>query len=71
MKISGTSEGSPAQKAGLKGGDVIVKFGHMNIDTLYDLSDALAKGKPGQVVRLKIKRGEKMIETEATLAARK
>ena len=27
MKIDGVSEGSPAEKGGLKGGDVIIRFG--------------------------------------------
>jgi len=70
VKISGTKADSPADKAGLKPGDVIVKWDEKTIDTLYDLSDALAGGKVGQVVKLKIMRGGKPIETQATLAAR-
>jgi len=73
VRISGTSPGSPAAAAGLKAGDVIVRFGEMNIDTLYDLSDVLAKGKPGQKVKLKLLRdgGKTPVEVEATLAERK
>jgi len=71
VRISGTSEGSPAAKAGLKEGDVITNFGDTKIDNLYDLSDALAKGKPGQVVKLKVRRGEQVVEMDATLAERK
>ncbi len=47
-----------------------MKWDEKTIDTLYDLSDALAGGKVGQVVKLKIVRGGKPIETTATLAAR-
>ena len=73
VRISGTSPGSPASNAGLKAGDIIVRMGNRTIDTLYDLSDVLAKGKPGQVVKLKILRdnGKTPLELEATLAARK
>jgi hypothetical protein len=73
VRISGTSPDSPAAAAGLQAGDVIVRMGERNIDTLYDLSDVLAKGKPGQKVKLKVLReGSKdPIEMEATLAEKK
>ena len=71
VKISGATPGSPADKAGLQAGDVIVKWDEKTIDTLYDLSDVLAGGKVGQVVKLKIMRGGKPIETQATLAAQR
>jgi hypothetical protein len=73
VRISGTSPGSPAAEAGLRAGDVIVKMGERDIDTLYDLSDVLAKGKPGQKVKLKVLRdgGKTPVELEATLAERK
>jgi hypothetical protein len=71
VKISGTSPDSPAAKAGLKEGDVIVQFGETKLDNLYDLSDVLAKGKPGDKVHLRIKRGDKIVETDATLVERK
>ncbi len=70
VKISGTSPESPAAKAGLQAGDVIVKWDEKTIDTLYDLSDMLAKGKAGQTVKLKLMRDGKPIETQATLATR-
>lgn len=70
VKISGTSPESPAAKAGLKAGDTIVKWNEKTIDTLYDLSDMLAHGKAGQVVKLKIMRDGKPLEVEATLKAR-
>jgi hypothetical protein len=71
VRISGTGPGSPAEKAGLKDGDVIVQLGEMKIDTLMDLTDALRKGKPGDKVKLIYLRGEEKVETETTLAERK
>jgi hypothetical protein len=71
VKISGTSPNSPAAKAGLKAGDTIVKWDAKAIDTLYDLSDMLARGKHGQMVKLKVMRDGKPIEIQATLATRK
>jgi S1-C subfamily serine protease len=73
VRINGTLPGSPAAKAGFQGGDMIVGFGDKTIDDLYDLSDALAAAKPGQVVKLRVVRGESKqpIELEATLVPRR
>jgi hypothetical protein len=57
MKISGVREGSPAAKAGLIGGDVIVKFGRVDIKNLYDFTYALGEYKPGDEVDVTVKRG--------------
>lgn len=57
MKISGVREGGPAAKAGMQGGDVIVKFGNMEIKNLYDFTYALGECKPGDEVDVVIKRG--------------
>jgi S1-C subfamily serine protease len=71
VRISGTSPGTPASKAGLKEGDVIVEFAGKSIDNLYDLSNVLAKHKAGDVVKVKFIRDKQPIEVEATLAERK
>jgi hypothetical protein len=73
VRITGTSPGSPAAAAGLKEGDVIIKVGQRTIDTLYDLSDVLAKAKPGQKVTVRVLRdeGKTTVDLEATLAERK
>lgn len=71
VRISGTVPGSAAEKSGLKEGDVITQFDKTKIDNLIDLSNALAEARPGQKVKLQIKRGGKMIEIEATLTERK
>ena len=57
MKISGVREGSPAAKAGMTGGDIIVKFGKVEIKNLYDFTYALGEYKPGDEVDVVIKRG--------------
>jgi C-terminal processing protease CtpA/Prc len=57
MKISGVREGSPASKAGMTGGDIIVKFGKIDIKNLYDFTYALGEYKPGDEVDVVIKRG--------------
>ena len=57
MKLSGVREGSPAAKAGLQAGDIIVKFGRVEIKNLYDFTYALGEYKPGDPVEVIIKRG--------------
>jgi hypothetical protein len=71
VRISGTVPGSAAAAAGLKDGDTIVQFGKDKVDTLYDLSDELAKAHGGDQVTLVVIRGNDRIELKATLTARK
>ncbi|HVP15507.1 MAG TPA: M28 family peptidase, partial [Terriglobales bacterium] len=68
--LTGVREGSPAEKAGLTEGDVLVKFDDIRIDNIYDFTYALRSRKPGQSVRLTVKRKGTMVETSAVLGTR-
>ena len=68
--FAGVREGSPAEKAGLGEGDVLVKFDDIRIDNLYDYTYALRSRKPGQAVRLTIRRKGNLMELPATLGRR-
>jgi aminopeptidase YwaD len=57
MKLAGVREGGPAAKAGLQAGDIIVKFGRVEVKNLYDFTYALAECKPGDEVDVVVKRG--------------
>lgn len=59
MKLSDVREGGPAQKAGVKGGDVIVGIGGKPIATIYDYMESLGRYKPGDVVDVTVKRDGK------------
>lgn len=61
MKLAGVREGSPAAKAGLQAGDVIVKFGKVDIKNLYDYTYALGEYKPGDEVSVVVKRGSETL----------
>ena len=56
---------SPAAKAGLKDGDLILMIGESKIEGLQDLMTTLGKCKPGQSVKIKVRREGK--ETTITV----
>ena len=68
--LSGVRSGGPAEKAGLQGGDVIVKFDGIQIDNIYDYTFALRSRKPGQDVRITVKRAGAEKDLVATLGRR-
>jgi hypothetical protein len=57
MKLSGVSAGGPAEKAGLKAGDLIVEFGGRAIKNIYDYTNAIGAFKPGDEVAVVLLRG--------------
>jgi hypothetical protein len=70
VRITGVREGSPAEDAGLHGGDVIVEFGGHEISDLYAYTYALREFQPGdEVVVVVLRNGERMSFT-AVLASR-
>ena len=62
---------SPAAKAGLKGGDVIIKFGESKVTNIEDFMGAMMKFKPGDKVKVGVKRAKELLELETTLEKRK
>lgn len=57
MRLSGVSPGGPAEKAGLKGGDLIIEFGGHPIKNIYDYTDAINAFKPGDEITVVVVRG--------------
>lgn len=66
-KLSGVSAGSPAKKAGLHAGDIIVRLGEDKIGNLEDFDGALRKFKAGDKVKVAVKRGDKELTFEVVL----
>ena len=62
VRIDGVSDGRPAQKAGLKAGDIIVQLGDYNVSSLENYMQALGKFKKGDNIKVKFKRGNEIIE---------
>src|SRR5262249_20969101 len=70
VKFSGVSPGSPAEKAGLRAGDVLVKFGPKEIRNIYDYTYALADHRAGELVTAIVKRDGQDVPLEITLGSR-
>lgn len=65
--IAGVEEFSPAEKAGLKIGDTIVKADGKNIKTTKELAEAKEGKNPGDVLKLEVIRNKKNINIDVTL----
>ena len=50
VKFADVRDGSPAFKAGLRGGDILIEFDSKPIQNLYDFTYALRSKKPGDEV---------------------
>jgi len=56
MKLDGVRAGSPAERAGLKAGDFVVKLGSVPIKNVYDYTYALGELKAGEEIEVVIRR---------------
>ena len=70
MTIGDVIKDGPAEKAGLKAGDVIIRIGDKKIGSIYDFMYALEPKEAGQVVEVEVLRGTEHVVVQATLAAR-
>ncbi|MCK6458431.1 MAG: M28 family peptidase [Planctomycetes bacterium] len=70
VRVESVVAGSPAEKAGVKAGDILLAIGDKELKTLRDLSEALKAHAAGDVVKLRLKRGAEELTLEATLVAR-
>ena len=57
VKVDGVSDGRPAQKAGIKTGDIVTQLGDYNVSSVESYMQALSKFKKGDVTKVKVKRG--------------
>ena len=57
VRLSGVTGGSPADEAGLKAGDVLIRLGSIEIEDLYVMTAALEQFTPGTEVEATVVRG--------------
>lgn len=70
VKLSGVTKGAPADTAGLKGGDVIIKLAGKELKNIYDYTYIIEALKIGTEVDIEVKRGEEVIKSKITPGSR-
>ena len=70
VKLADVRAGGPADKAGIKGGDVIVEMAGTRIDNLQDMTYALQDNKPGDTIDVVVLRAGQRTTLRATLGSR-
>jgi putative serine protease PepD len=68
--VQSVTPGSPAQRAGLRTGDVVTSVGGARVTEPSDIADALADRRPGQSVAIEVSRGGDSQTVTVELAAR-
>ena len=68
--IQGVTSGGPSEKAGIEAGDLILQMGEKEVKSYNDLIVAIRAKKPGDTVKVRIKREEKELELDLTFSKR-
>ncbi|MGC8604294.1 MAG: DegQ family serine endoprotease [Desulfomonilaceae bacterium] len=68
--VSQVIEGSPAEKAGIKAGDIILKFNNQPVTGAANLKNLVGKEKPGTSATLTIYRDKKTLDLPVKIAER-
>jgi len=70
VKVAGVTPGSPAEKAGVKEGDVILQVDGRDVANLAGFSALLKELKPGQTVKAVVDRAGERLTFEVTVVER-
>jgi membrane-associated protease RseP (regulator of RpoE activity) len=71
VRVGGVRPGSPAEKAGVRTGDLIVAFAGLSVRTLEDFTFALRGRRPGDRVEVAVEREGAARRLDATLEERR
>ena len=66
MRIDGVTDGKPGFKAGVKTGDVVIKLGEDDVDSVQTYMKALSKFKKGDSTTVKVLRGKEELMLNIT-----
>ncbi|HSE96817.1 MAG TPA: M28 family peptidase [Blastocatellia bacterium] len=66
LKIDGVRPGSPAERAGLRAGDVVTKLAHIPIKNVYDYTYALGELRAGEEIEVVIRREGREMQLKLT-----
>ena len=67
LRLTGVREGSPADRAGLRAGDVVVEFDGKEITDIYAYTYALREKEPGDSVVIVVERDGERVRVTAVL----
>ncbi len=70
VRLADVRPGSPAERAGIRGGDRLVGLAGTKIANLYDFTYALQDNKPGETVEVLVVRDGATLRLQATLGER-
>ncbi len=70
VRLTGVRTGGPAELAGIRAGDIIVRIGDHTVANLYDMTSALNAHQPGDTVRITVRRGADDVMLTAVLGRR-
>jgi hypothetical protein len=70
VRLVGVRAGSPAEKAGLRGDDIITRIGTRETPNLQAMTDALRSHRPGDTVEIVVRRGTSLTTLHARLGTR-
>lgn len=65
--VAGMIDGGAAENSGLKTGDIILSVGSVDVNNAPELQEQVGKYRPGQVVDVRVKRGEEELAIPVTL----
>ena len=68
--VDSVIDGSPAAAAGVEAGDLLLAIDDAELADLRAFSDVLKQHAPGDVIRIRLRRGEEELTLDATLVAR-
>ena len=71
FKVGDVDAGAPGSKAGLKAGDLIVEADGKKLSNWVEFRQEMGARKPGDAVKLKVRRGLEELDVELTLSERK
>jgi membrane-associated protease RseP (regulator of RpoE activity) len=70
VRLLGVRAGSPAEKAGLRGDDIITRIGDTSVTDLEAMTQALRSHHPGDTVSVVVRRGNQTTTLQAVLGER-
>jgi putative serine protease PepD len=69
-QVQSVVSGGPADRAGIRAGDVITRVDGQSVDDPSELTQAISDDSPGKVVSVEVRRGGSNVSVSATLGTR-